>query len=98
MSKKNKDRQKSKEVNPEVWLARIKALPKEVRYQIGNIIWWDNFGEREVSKRWHHLDYIICKRVAVTLPDDEIFKHLVACGYSERLANIRVNRSVNGNK
>jgi len=98
MSKKNKDRQKSREVKPEVWLARVEALPVEVRYQIGNIIWWDYFAERETTKRWYHLDHILRKRVPITATEQELFDGLVRCGYSERLANIRLNRNVNGNK
>lgn len=98
MAKKNKDKAGLRKIQPEIWVARINRLPVSIRDQVTNIIWWDFFAERNTTERWHHLDHIIRKRVPVTATDEQLFDALVKCGYSPRLADIRLNRSVNASK
>ena len=66
------------------------SLPERWRKAAARIIWWDFFSLRFSSNRWPHLDGLVEYDEKSLIPDDELRKALIACGYSEAQAFTRL--------
>lgn len=96
--RKDKELERLKSLPPEYWVAALDELEPVTRNQVANIVWWDFFGYKMQSECCSHLDNFIKLRTPIVAPVEELFAALVQCGYTERIARIRLNMNSKGRK
>ena len=82
--------QKSLKKSPEEWAAIVDGLPEYIKVTIAKIIWWDHFAGRLTGNRLDHLDWCLLEKADLSIPDDQVRAHLMACGYTEEQALSRI--------
>jgi hypothetical protein len=78
-------------VSPEEWVLRTSKIHKKIREQVINIIWWDFFANKTQADKWPHFDHVIKQRIPVTATNAVLYKALIKCGYTDRIAKTRLN-------
>lgn len=77
---------------PDEWRSIIQALPSHVRTKIAKLVWWDYFGDRTVTDRWHHLDDYLYQKCCESCTLDQIHYHLTSIGFPETFAAYRIGK------
>lgn len=77
-------------IKPEEWENRISKVKKNARGNVAKIIWWDFFGDVEVTDRWPHLDKWINVQFK-DIPIEDTITGLNIAGYSPWQIKKRLN-------
>lgn len=73
------------------WDKKLNKLPKEDRDEVGKLLWWDWFSDREVYNRWKRFDkYLGWRNDLPKLSEERMFFYLTKfLDYPEWLARNR---------